>query len=193
LSLYKDAGAKYFVALANHHDNFDNYDSSYQPWNSVKMGPKKDLIAGWAKAAKNQGLHFGVSVHAAHAWSWYEVAQRHDLKGPMQGVPYDGKLRKEAGKGYWWEGLDPQDLYEQDHALSRDSLNDSALFGQWGWENGATRPSSRYCEKFYKRTIELIDKYHPDLLYFDDTVLPLQQQHCAAWVAGGGGQRKDIE
>jgi len=173
LSLYKDAGAKYFVALANHHDNFDNYDSSYQPWNSVKMGPKKDLIAGWAKAAKNQGLHFGVSVHAAHAWSWYEVAQRHDLKGPMQGVPYDGKLRKEAGKGYWWEGLDPQDLYEQDHALSRDSLNDSALFGQWGWENGATRPSSRYCEKFYKRTIELIDKYHPDLLYFDDTVLPL--------------------
>ncbi|HEY6901936.1 MAG TPA: alpha-L-fucosidase [Puia sp.] len=173
LALYKDAGAKYFVALANHHDNFDNYDSSYQPWNSVKMGPKKDLIAGWAKAARKQGLHFGVSVHAAHAWSWYEVAQRHDLKGAMQGIPYDGKIRKEAGKGLWWEGYDPQDLYEQDHALSRNSLDDNAILGQWDWNNGATPPSVRYCEKFYKRTIELIDKYHPDLLYFDDTVLPL--------------------
>ena len=48
LALYKRAGAQYFVALANHHDNFDLWDSKYQPWNSVRVGPKKDLIAGWA-------------------------------------------------------------------------------------------------------------------------------------------------
>ncbi|MBS1601710.1 MAG: alpha-L-fucosidase [Bacteroidetes bacterium] len=173
LALYKEAGAKYFVALANHHDNFDNYDSSYQPWNSVRMGPKKDLIGGWAKAARRQGLHFGVSIHAAHAWTWYETAQRHDKKGPMMGVPYDGRLRKADGKGLWWEGFDPQDLYEQDHALSLNSENDGAIGGQWAWGNGAAVPSKRYCEKFYNRTIELIDKYSPDLLYFDDTVLPL--------------------
>jgi len=173
LALYKDAGAKYFVALANHHDNFDNYDSSYQQWNSVRMGPKKDLIAGWAKAAREQGLRFGVSIHAAHAWRWYETAQRHDLKGPLQGVPYDGRVRKDAGKGLWWEGFDPQDLYEQDHALSLNSLDNNSIGGQWAWGNGALAPSGRYCEKFYKRTIELIDKYSPDLLYFDDTVLPL--------------------
>jgi len=52
MALYKRAGAQYFVALANHHDNFDNFDSKYQPWNSVNMGPKKDLIGGWAKAAR---------------------------------------------------------------------------------------------------------------------------------------------
>ena len=49
MALYKRAGAQYFVALANHHDNFDNYDSKYQPWNSVNIGPKKDLIGGWAR------------------------------------------------------------------------------------------------------------------------------------------------
>ena len=51
---YKAAGARYFMALANHHDNLDMWDSKYQPWNSVAVGPKKDLIGGWAKAAKAQ-------------------------------------------------------------------------------------------------------------------------------------------
>ena len=94
LALYKRAGAEYFIALANHHDNFDNYDSKYQPWNSVNLGPKKDLIGGWAKAARSNGMRFGVSVHAAHAWSWYETAQGADKEGPLAGVPYDGKLTK---------------------------------------------------------------------------------------------------
>jgi alpha-L-fucosidase len=70
VSLYKQAGARYFVALANHHDNFDLYASKYQPqWNSTRLGPKKDLIAGWGAAARRHGLRFGVSVHAAHAWT----------------------------------------------------------------------------------------------------------------------------
>ena len=106
VSLYKNAGAKYFVALANHHDNFDLYNSKYQKkWNSTLIGPKKDIIGGWAKAAKNNGLPFGVSVHASHAWSWYEVAQRSDKQGPYAGIPYDGKLKKSDGKGKWWDGL----------------------------------------------------------------------------------------
>ncbi|WP_394347130.1 alpha-L-fucosidase [Pedobacter frigidisoli] len=70
LALYKKAGAKYFMALANHHDNFDLYNSKYQSkWNSTKIGPKQDLIAGWKKAAAKNGMRFGVSVHAAHTWS----------------------------------------------------------------------------------------------------------------------------
>jgi len=173
VELYKNAGAKYFVALANHHDNFDLYDSKYQSWNSVKMGPKKDLIGGWARAAKTQGLHFGVSVHASHAWRWYETAQRSDKNGPLAGVPYDGNMTKADGKGKWWEGYDPQELYAQGHALSKDSLNNGSIHRQWGWDNGIVPPSKAYCEKFYRRTIELIDKYQPDLVYFDDTALPL--------------------
>src|ERR1044072_736109 len=68
VSLYKSAGAKYFMAMANHHDNFDLYDSKYQShWNATKIGPKKDLIGDWAKAAKNNGLPFAVRRHESHA------------------------------------------------------------------------------------------------------------------------------
>lgn len=172
VALYKRVGAKYFFAMANHHDNLDLWNSKHQPWNSVNVGPKKDIIGGWAKAAKKQGLPFGVSVHAAHAWTWFETAQRSDKTGSLAGVPYDGKLTKADGKGTWWEGLDPQALYAQDHPLSENSLNDKALHNQWEWGNGAAIPSKAYCDKFLKRTIELIDQYEPELIYFDDTVLP---------------------
>jgi alpha-L-fucosidase len=154
IALYKKAGAKYFVAMANHHDNFDNYNSKYQPWNSVALGPKQDLVGKWAAAARKAGLRFGVTVHTARAWTWYEVAQGADPSGPLAGVPYDGKLTKADGIGQWWEGFDPQDLYSQNHPV------------------GAT-PSGEYCEKFFKRTKQLIDDYKPDLLYFDDRTLPL--------------------
>lgn len=173
LGLYKKAGAKYFMALANHHDNFDLYNSKYQKWNSTRMGPKKDLVGGWAKAAKHHGLRFGVSVHAAHAWSWLETAQRADKSGPLAGVPYDGKITKADGTGKWWNGEDPQELYAQNHPLSENSLNDGMIHRQWNWGNGVAAPSKDYCEKFYNRTIDLIDKYGPDVVYFDDTALPL--------------------
>jgi alpha-L-fucosidase len=173
VGLYKNAGAQYFFALANHHDNLDLYDSKYQPWNSTKFGPKKDLIGGWSKAAKKHGLRFGVSVHASHAWRWMESAQLADKKGPMAGIPYDGKLTKADGKGTFWDGYDIQDLYAQNHGLSLNTDNPNSIHGQWAWDNGALVPDKAYCEKFYNRTIDLLDKYEPDLIYFDDTVLPL--------------------
>lgn len=173
LTLYKDAGAKYFVALANHHDNMDLWDSKFQPWNSVKVGPKKDLIAGWAKATRKVGLRFGVSVHAAHAWSWYEVAQGADPDGLYKDIPYDGKLTAADGKGKWWEGLDPQELYEQDHTPSPGFMNGGSIHGRWNWGNGVTPPDDAYNTKFLNRTLDLIDSYRPDLVYFDDTALPL--------------------
>ena len=107
VSFYKKIGAQYFFALGNHHDNYDLWDSQYQEWNSVNIGPKKDILAGWAEAAKKNGLPFGISFHADHAWSWYEPAQRYDRHGEKAGVPYDGCLTKEDGKGKWWEGYDP--------------------------------------------------------------------------------------
>ena len=163
LSLYKRAGAKYFVALANHHDNFDNFDSKYQPWNSVVLGPQKDLIGGWAKATRDAGLKFGVSSHGDRAWSWYQAAQGADPSGPLAGVRYDGITPKSAGAGKWWDGLDPQDLYAQYHEV-----------GKYDWpQNGDPPLAPAYIEKYFNRTIDLIDKYSPDLVYFDDTVVPI--------------------
>jgi alpha-L-fucosidase len=173
VALYKKVGAQYFFAMANHHDNFDMYDSKYQPWNSVNIGPHQDIIGDFAKAAHEQGLPFGVSVHAAHAWSFYEIAQSADKTGPLAGVPYDGKLTKADGKGKWWDGLDPQELYAQNHTPSLNFSNPNSIHGQWNWGNGASIPDQAYCDKFYNRTIDLVHKYKPDLLYFDDDALPL--------------------
>ncbi|KJF43946.1 alpha-L-fucosidase [Draconibacterium sediminis] len=166
VALYKRAGAQYFFAMANHHDNLDLWDSKYQEWNSVRVGPKKDIMTGWAKAAKKYQLPFGISVHASHAWTFYETAQGADTTGQYKGVSYDGKLTKADGKGTWWEGLDPQELYAQNHEMSKG----------WGWEwqkGVITPPSKEYCQNFYNRTMDLINKYNPDLIYFDDTALPL--------------------
>lgn len=173
LKLYKEAGAQYFVALANHHDNMDLWDSKYQPWNSVRVGPRKNIIDGWAKATRKQGLRFGVSVHAAHAWSWYEPAQGSDPSGPNQGVPYDGTWTKADGKGKWWEGLDPQDLYAQNHKPSPNFMDGGSIHARWNWGNGVSKPDKAYIDKFQNRTLDLIDRYRPDLVYFDDTALPL--------------------
>jgi alpha-L-fucosidase len=173
IALYKKVGAQYFFVMANHHDNFDMYDSKYQPWNSVKVGPQKDIVGDFAKAAHEQGLPFGVSVHAAHAWSFYEIAQSADKTGPLAGVPYDGKLTKADGKGKWWDGLDPQELYAQNHTPGLNFSNATSIHGQWNWGNGASIPDQDFCDKFYNRTIDLVHKYKPDLLYFDDDALPL--------------------
>lgn len=173
VAYYKSIGAQYFFVLGNHHDNFDLWDSKYQEWNSSAIGPKRDILAEWAAAARKNGLPLGISFHADHAWTWYEPAQRYDRHGPKAGIPYDGTLTAEDGKGKWWEGLDPQNLYAQNHELSRGSWADGSVHGQWGWENGASTPSPEFCTNFYNRTIDAINRYSPDLIYFDCTALPL--------------------
>ena len=123
MALYKRAGAKYFVSLANHHDNFDAYDSKYHAWNSVNVGPKKDIVGTWEKLARANGLRFGVSNHSAHSWHWFQTAYGYDGEGPEAGVRYDAyTLTKEDGKGKWWEGLDPQELYTGRNIVMPDGL-----------------------------------------------------------------------
>lgn len=172
VGLYKKIGARYFFALGNHHDNFDLWDSQYQEWNSKDIGPKKDLLQGWADACKKHGMPFGVSLHADHAWSWYEPARRYDRNGPKAGVPYDGRITKADGKGKWWDGLDPQKLYAQDHPDSYGSWCDGMIHRQWAWGEGVAQPSVEYVSNFYDRTLDVINRYNPDLLYFDVTGVP---------------------
>ena len=65
MGLYKKAGARYFVSMGVHHDNFDLWNSKLNRWNAVNMGPKKDIVGAFKKAAQKQGLRFGVSEHLA--------------------------------------------------------------------------------------------------------------------------------
>ena len=161
VKLYKEAGARYFMALGNHHDNFDLWDSPYQQWNSVNLGPGKDVIKGWADACQKYGLKLGVSFHSSHAWVWYEASQN-----------FDGKLTKEEGVGKWWEGYDPQELYAQNHPHSAGWENSGTIHSQWNWGNGVSLPSDEYMQNFQNRVLQCINAYNPDVIYFDDTVLP---------------------
>ena len=154
ITRYKNAGAKIFVALANHHDSFDAWDSKHQPWNATAVGPHRDVIGTWAAAARKQGLRFGVTVHQARNWWWFQPSHSADKSGPNAGIPYDGCLTQAEGKDQWWQGLDPQRLYGVKHPA------------------GAL-PDTSYVKNFYDRTRDLIDQHNPDLLYFDDSLLPL--------------------
>jgi len=173
MELYHRAGARYFFTLGNHHDNLDLWNSKHHKWNSVNVGPKKDIVGGWEKATRKHGMYFGISIHAAHAWTWYETSQRADKEGPLAGVPYDGKKTKADGKGKWWEGYDPQELYAQNHPLSENSEDNGMIHRQWGWENGAYPPSDEYCLNFLNRNIDMMNRYNPDMVYYDDTAMPL--------------------
>jgi alpha-L-fucosidase len=106
-----ELGARYFMALANHHDHFDNFNSTYHKWNSVNIGPKRDIIKEFSESAKKFNVPFGVSIHDERHLEWWLTAFGADKSGALKGVPYDGHLTKEDGVGTWWEGLDPANLY----------------------------------------------------------------------------------
>ncbi len=107
---------------ACHHDNFDCLDSNYQPWNSVRVGPKVDIVGTWEKAARQRGMRFGIGFHDTPGRTWGQfmpVRYTSDKKGPKQGVPYDALQTILDGKGKWWEGMDPVDLYGPVHSTPR--------------------------------------------------------------------------
>jgi alpha-L-fucosidase len=154
ISRFKKAGAKLFLTVANHHDGFDTWNSKHQPWNATAIGPHRNILGDWAIAARNQGLRFGVTVHQARNWWWFQTAHGADRNGPMAGVSYDGNLSEAAVTSEWWEGFDPQRLYGVKHPY--DAL-----------------PDISYVKNFYDRTRDVIDQHDPDLLYFDNSLLPL--------------------
>ncbi len=151
---YKNAGARFLFALANHHDGFDCWNSKHQPWNAGSIGPHRDVVGTWAKLARDRGLRFGVTVHQARNWWWFEPSHGADARGPQTGIPYDGALRQDQSEREWWHKFDPQILYGPKHPS--DAL-----------------PDPSYVRNFYDRTRDLIDQHDPDILYFDNSLFPL--------------------
>lgn len=73
-------GARFIMPVATHHDNFDMYDSMH-PWNSVKMGPKRDTLNEWKIAAAEHGLKFGVSTHLYWSPRFFQHARQYQKQG----------------------------------------------------------------------------------------------------------------
>jgi alpha-L-fucosidase len=152
MDLYVEMGARYFMAMGCHHDNFDCFDSKYQPWNSLHVGPKVDIVGTWERVARKRGMRFGIGFHDTPARTWGQfmpVRYASDKKGAMMGVDYDALQTVRDGKGKWWEGMDPVNLYGPVHT-SLDPLN------------------SPFANQFMWRVDDAITKYHPDVIYFDE-------------------------
>jgi alpha-L-fucosidase len=152
MDLYKAAGAKYFVSMGVHHDNFDLWNSKYHPtWNSVANGPHKDIVGLFKEAAIKRGMKFGVSEHLGPSYHWYGPAYGADKQGSLAGVPYDGR--------------DPHyaELYHPVHAIPKRADGTEDL------DNEQTMPDS-WKREYLLRMEDLIDNYEPDLLYTDGPV-----------------------
>lgn len=184
---YVKAGAKYFVSLASHHDNFDCFDSTHHEWNALRAGPRRDVVGIWEKAARAAGLRFGVSNHISHAWHWYQPAYAYDPEGLRKGERYDAFTRTRAdGRGKWWDGLDPQTLYTGRHMVAPDGIDGIAAMNDWHdrndgqWVETAPPGDDRFARNWLLRQMDLVAKYKPDLCYFDDYGLPFGDYGLAA-------------
>jgi alpha-L-fucosidase len=136
--LFREAGARYVVPVAEHHDGFAMYDSKLSEWTAVKMGPHRDVIGELAKAIRAQGMHFGLSSHRAeHDWF------------------FDG------GRKFDSDVNDPRYAGLYGPAEAHLAKNDQDLYNDW------TYVSQAWLDDWLARTTELINDYHPDLIYFD--------------------------
>jgi len=146
LGLYKKAGAKFFVSMGVHHDNFDLWNSKYQPrWNAVATGPRKNIARMFRDSALKQGLRFGVSQHLHASYEWMATCFGSDKTGPYAGVPYDGD--------------DPQyaDLYHEKHQPAAQPGDVSQVPESWK-------------RQYLLRLQDLIDQLEPDLMYHDGVI-----------------------
>lgn len=152
IRLFKDAGAKYVLTMAVHHDNFDFWDSEHQPrWNSLNYGPKVNVVAEMKEAATNAGLRWGVRTHLARTYSWFQTNKRSDSTGPKAGIPYDGN--DPEFEDLYLEKATPEQIGDDSDQI-RHPLN----------------PSEKWMTHWKNRMIDLIDKYHPDHFYFDGAI-----------------------
>jgi len=137
--LFKKAGAKYVVPVAEHHDGFAMYDSGLSDWTAAKMGPHRDVIGELAKAVRAQGLHFGVSSHRVEHNFFLGVGRAiaSDVNDPQYAALY--------GPAHTW------------------MMNPAGT----PLDNDFTYVSSEWADDWLARGAELVEKYHPDIVYFD--------------------------
>ncbi len=148
-ALFKEAGATYVIPTAEHHDGFAMYDSALTRWDAKDMGPHRDLIGDLATAVRKQGMKFGVSNHRMENWDFMypTAAKEHDLFDPEYADLYGPPQKPDSTK-----------------ASAMGPTEEEA-------RKGLEAPQSEaFLEEWLARCQELIDKYRPDIIYFDNGV-----------------------
>lgn len=157
MARYYKSGARFFMAQASHHDHFLNYASKLSRFNSVDVGPHKDICGLWQAAARKFDMPFGVSEHLGASFAWWVTNKGCDSYGPYAGVPYDGN--DPAYRDFY------HDNYE--HIVKTEKSGkpgQSTAIRRWLTQNEAFR---QYWLNVMK---EIIDLYAPDMLYSDSTL-----------------------
>ncbi|MDE3110976.1 MAG: alpha-L-fucosidase, partial [Acidobacteriota bacterium] len=145
IDLFAAAGARYVVPVGEHCDGFPMYDSQFTDWDAAKMGPKRDVVGELEKAVRARGLNFGVSSHRAEHWWLYNA-----------GKAYESDVGDPRYAGLYGPA-EPMTL-PADH---RPGEPDPSHLERW------LPPSKAYLDDWLARSTELVDKYHPDFIYFD--------------------------
>jgi alpha-L-fucosidase len=156
MDLYKKAGAKYYVAMGCHHDNFDMWNSKYQPrWNAANRGPRIDILGSFKTAARQRGLRFGVSEHLSNSFCWFGTAHGSDKTGPLAGAPYDGTLPQYA------------DLYHDYSQMPADFVDKVVNAPAKGSIAMSREGPDSWRINYFNRILDVVSQHQPDLLYTD--------------------------
>ncbi|HEX4156670.1 MAG TPA: alpha-L-fucosidase [Acidobacteriaceae bacterium] len=151
IDLLVQSGARYIVPVAEHCDGFAMYASAMTPYNALAMGPHRDVVGELAAAARARGLHFGVSSHTAEHWWWYGVGNA---------IPSD--VRDRTPQTDWLYGpAEPMSLPGANEAADLTRQPDPSHLEIW------LPPDKQFLDRWLAQSTELVDKYHPDFIYFD--------------------------
>jgi alpha-L-fucosidase len=166
--LFYNAGARFVLVQGVHHDNFDNWNSRYNPWNEMNFGPKRDTMAEWTNALRRLGMHFGVAFHHEYSWWFTQPDFLSDSSGPFAGVPYDAVTATNSA-GNWWQNYDIRRLYNQD--LHKYQGISTPTQGYWNPGQGIFTNDLDYCHwyatQWALRILDVIENYAPDFIYTD--------------------------
>ena len=147
---YYKAGARFFVAQATHHDHFFNFASQYNHFNSVEVGPGKDICALWKAASEKWHMPFGLTEHLGASFAWWRSNKGADTYGPYKGVPYDGN----------------NPVYRHFYHDNYEHVSAPGEPDRWVWLTG----NRDFREYWLKVAKEIIDRFQPDLLYSDSSL-----------------------
>lgn len=152
--LFKQAGAQFAGPVAEHHDGFAMWDTQYSEWNAARMGPKRDVVGELEQAIRNQGMRYMVALHHAENW-WF--------------FPH---WRKE------FDTADPRytGLYGEHHNVEWGDNPPQPAERQSFWDL-MEPPSKAFLDLWKGKTLEVIDTYRPDLIWFDFGLKFIQEHY----------------
>ena len=133
------AGAKFAGPVAMHHDGFAMWDSAVTPWNSMAIGPRRDIVGEMARAIRKRQMKFITTFHHAKVG---RAAEGDPDKHRWHYLGREKYLEREA----------PEKIGSDDESLQK-------LYG--------TMPWPKFLQMWQALLAEVIDNYEPDLIWFD--------------------------